>query len=334
MPTSHDLGVGPRVGIIAGGLPYERSDTLQAAATIIRHLSGLGFLPSVLDLVDPGCLNGLDSRTVDRCFIVDPFYTQQLDGITHILDARTRLEIVGVPYTGTGRSAAAICRDKTLSKRFFAQVGVRSPRDLGVPPCASLSWSLEAIAFLGSPVVLKPRTEGQGVGVSLCHDGSDLAHAVEAIRGRFPDLMVEEYIPGMELTVPVVGRGDGAFALPPVELELMDSPIYDYATKLTPERVLRFVPARLPEDELARLRDSAVAVHRHLGCGGATRIDFRVPRLSACEHYCLEINSSPTLTQDDHVARAAIAAGIDYSHLILLILGDAHVHPMSEEERG
>lgn len=131
---------------------------------------------------------------------------------------------------------------------------------------------------------------------------------------------MEEYFDGAEITVGVVGTGESARAMPPVELELLESPIYDYETKRKPDLVRRHVPARLPSSILLALECTATRIHVSFGCSGISRLDFRV---SGQRVVTIEINASPSLSRDEHIPRSALALGWSYEDLILSILVDA-----------
>lgn len=316
-PSNKDV----RVALVVGGMSYERDDVSQAADAVWEVLSRWGYDVSRCSLVNTVAAEIL-LRTLPRvCFVIDPFYIDQAGSITRVCDLRPLLEKHKIAYTGVNSATAEICRDKISSKHHFASLGIDIPKDLRVPAVVSPGWITDAAQYLGLPFIVKPTCEGAGAGVSLCHRIADADHMIHDVRTRYGDTMLEEYIDGIEITVPVIGRGPSAQALPPVELELLDSPIYDHATKRNPDRVLRFVPARLLDVVLHELQAQALRIHTTLGGGGVTRTDFRVSQDARI--VCLEINACPALGPDEHVARSARETEITYDALILRILRDA-----------
>ena len=309
------------VAVIIGGLEYEMDDIARTETDVLCALENLACRSTRIPLRDAGFVDRLTEIRAQACFIVDPFYVDiSKNGTPETLDVRVILEDLGLPYTGSPRSTAALCRDKILSKEKFLALGFDTPRDLLAPQRCTETWLRGAISTLGAPLILKPRYEGSGVGVSLCTGSDDLGRKIEALRATFPDLMIEEYIDGAEITVGVVGTGESARALPPVELELLESPIYDYETKRQPDLVNRYVPARLPTETLTLLESHAKRIHVTFGCSGVSRIDFRV---SGHRVVAIEINASPSLSRDEHIPRSVRAMGWCYEDLIALILSDA-----------
>ena len=224
------------------------------------------------------------------------------------------LDLAGVPYTGSGMLASALAMDKTKAKMIMEQAGVPCPR--GTLLRSDLNVSPEE--FGGFPLVVKPNSEGSSVGVHLASDSTELAAAIEDA-ARYGQVIVEEYIPGRELTVSVL-HGEG---LPVVEILPGGDGFYDYKRKYTQGESRYEVPAKLSEDlsgHLCRLGEAAYAA---LGCSGVARVDFRLTEQN--EPYCLEVNTVPGMTATSLVPMAAKAKGIGYNELVeRLIRGAVH----------
>ena len=234
---------------------------------------------------------------------------------------QTLLETVGVSYTGSGPTASAIAMDKILTKRLMLALEIPTPRWLTMaPPGAGepvlgLPWEL--------PLVVKPVAEGSSVGVSIVRAAEEweralreASHVEAPSRGQNRDLMVEEYIPGRELTVGILGHR----ALPVLEI-VPKTGFYDYGNKYTAGASEYRVPADIPVHLAESLASQAERLYEALGCRGMARVDFR---LSPSEEvYCLELNTIPGLTSTSLVPKAAAATGIDFGSLLERVCRDS-----------
>lgn len=213
------------------------------------------------------------------------------------------LEVIGVPYTGSGPMASALAMDKDLSKRLFRQAEIATP-DWAMAPLSAPA----AGRRLGWPLVVKPSKQGSTVGLSLVKDPADYDAAI-ALAAEFDDeVMIEAFVPGRELTVGIL---DGA-ALAVGEI-IPSHEIFDYECKYTPGMSQEIFPADLPADVTAEVQRLGLAAHRALKLGGYSRVDFRL----TAEGYpsCLEVNTLPGLTATSLLPQAAAAAGIEFAEL-------------------
>jgi D-alanine-D-alanine ligase len=233
------------------------------------------------------------------------------------------LDLAGVPYTGSGVLASAAAMNKDMAKRLFREAGIPTPRGLflsaGTSAAASATAGVAAplvrefAARTGWPIVVKPNDQGSTVGVTIARDAGALAEGLALAARHSPDVLVEEYIPGRELTVAVLG-GE---ALPVVEV-VPESGFYDYEAKYTKGRTQYDVPADLPEPQAMRVRELGVAACAALGCRGVARVDFRLHPDGT--PYCLEVNTVPGMTELSLVPMAARAVGIEYDALVDRVL--------------
>lgn len=230
----------------------------------------------------------------DICFIVDPYF---YDKGKNVQDIRMWLDTHNYKYTGSSPAVAKICKDKILSKEYFVQLGVKTPKHVLAPENIDLLFLEESCDILGFPLIVKPRYEGAGVGVNLCKEFSELNIVIPKLRKLFPEVFLEEYIDGIDVTVGVMGGGAKAQALIPVEVELLGAPIYDYDTKQG-ERYVKHKPARLSMYLLDEIRRCAKKIHEGIGCAGITRSDYRIVNQ---EIYCIEINGSPMGSWRDYL---------------------------------
>jgi D-alanine-D-alanine ligase len=212
------------------------------------------------------------------------------------------LDVIGVPYTGSGHLGSALAFDKDLAKRVLRDCGVRVPEWIMAP--ASIA---QVEAGTGFPCVVKPSNEGSSVGLSLVKKPEDLAAAI-ALSSRYDaEVMIEEYIAGRELTVGVVGEN----ALPVIEI-IAKHELFDYECKYTPGMAEEF-PAELPPALASRIQDAALRAHRALKLGGYSRIDFRVDENGGI--FCLEANTLPGMTANSLIPKGARAAGMSFPDL-------------------
>ena len=219
------------------------------------------------------------------------------------------LDLAGKPYTGSGLRASAVAMDKDLSKRLFVHAGVPTPRwrlyrrrDAARPDVAAVD------AVGGFPVIVKPNDEGSTFGLSVVKEPAELDPAFEEAMRYSNEVLLEEYIPGRELTVAVLGDE----ALPIVEIR-PKSGLYDYESKYTAGRSEYFCPADLPPDVTRRIQEDAVLACKALDTAGVARADFRLPPDGPAS--CLEVNTIPGMTATSLVPMAAKAAGMSFEEL-------------------
>lgn len=209
------------------------------------------------------------------------------------------LDVIGVPYTGSGRLGSALAFDKDVAKHVLRDAGVRVPRWTMAPVSA------ESVAKdPGFPCVVKPGSEGSSVGLSLVREAKDLDAAIALATRYDAEVMIEEYIAGRELTVGILGE----HALPVIEI-IARHELFDYECKYTPGMAEEF-PADLPADLAARIQEAALRAHRALKLGGYSRIDFRVDANGGI--FCLEANTLPGVTANSLIPKAALAAGLSF----------------------
>ena len=213
------------------------------------------------------------------------------------------LDVIGVPYTGSGPLASALAMDKDLSKRLFRAAGVPVPAWFMAPV-----GSDDVSTGLGWPVIVKPSKQGSSVGLTLVKKAQDLADAV-TLAARYDDeVMAEQFIAGKELTVGVLGD------VPlPVGQIVPKHELFDYETKYTPGMSEETFPARIDTVLARQLQEYALMAHRALKLSGYSRIDFRVSPEG--DIFCLEANSLPGMTRTSLFPQAAQAAGIPFPEL-------------------
>ncbi len=213
------------------------------------------------------------------------------------------LEVVGVPYTGSGRLGSGMAMDKDVSKRLFRIAGVPTADWIMAPVTEA-----RVTARLGWPLVVKPSKQGSTVGLTVVKSPDQLGGAVELAHRYDDEVMVERFVPGRELTVGILeGR-----ALPVGEI-IPRHEIFDYECKYTPGMSEEVFPADLPAEVARECSRLAIVAHNALKLGGYSRVDFRLTPEGAI--FCLEANTLPGMTATSLLPQAARADGIDFPEL-------------------
>jgi D-alanine-D-alanine ligase len=296
-----------RVAVLYGGISVEREVSLASGQQVIAALreTGCDVLPIEV---------GPDLRALIAALSPKP------DAVFNALHGRFgedgtiqgMLDWLDIPYTHSGARASALAMDKLASRAVFAAAGLPTAPGL-VVSCAAL----EAADPMPRPFVVKPINEGSSVGVEILRVG-DNRRAVVAREWRFGEAaLVEEYIPGRELTVGVLGEG----ALVVTEIAPREG-FYDYEAKYAPGGSRHVLPARVHPDVYARALELAVAAHRALGCRGATRVDFRYDdtRGEPGRLVLLEVNTQPGLTPTSLLPEQAAHVGMSFPELCAWML--------------
>jgi D-alanine-D-alanine ligase len=275
-------------------LPPGLRDQIQTAAgSVVAATTALG----------PGA-----GRTVDVAFLAlhGPFGE---DGTL-----QGTLDILGVPYVGSGTLASALAMDKVMAKKVLAADGVPVPRGLVIERSAfradpQMESGRAADAFL--PAVTKPARQGSSIGLSLVESAAEMRGALERAFLHDARVLVEERLFGTELTVGVLGN-QVIEALPVVEI-VPRNRFFDYEAKYDPELSEEICPARIPKEAAARAQDLALRSHRSLGCRGLSRVDMV---LTSEGPVVLEVNTMPGMTVNSLLPKAASAAGIAFPDLL------------------
>jgi D-alanine-D-alanine ligase len=226
------------------------------------------------------------------------------------------LDLVGIPYTGSGMLASALAMDKTMAKKIFDREGIRVPNGITLPATAAqdanrlLNMSAPALML---PVVVKPNSQGSTVGLRLVEEKAQLSEACQEADRYGSGVLVEEYIPGRELTVALLEDR----ALPLVEI-VPEGGLYDYTHKYTDGKSQYITNPDLPSELTGEIQAMSLKAFQALGCYGYARADLRLSPENI--PYLLEINTLPGMTPHSLVPKAAQAAGIDFAHLVQRII--------------
>ena len=304
-----------KVAVLMGGDSAERQISLMSGGGVLAALQSQGvdaraFDPSERDLSE------LKRDGFTRCFIA-------LHG-RHGEDGTVQgaLELLGIPYTGSGVMASAIAMDKVMTKRVWIAEGLPTPRHVWLAPNDQARERVVAVPDqLGLPLIVKPPREGSSIGVTKVAGYSQMQDAVALAAKYDPDVLCEEFIDGEEVTCPILGQGENAHALPVIKIVAPEG-AYDYQNKYFTDEVKYLVPSGLPEAEEREIQRIVVAAYTTLGCRGWARADLMI-RASDRKPFLLEINTSPGMTSHSLVPKSAQAAGISYEQLCLHLLSQA-----------
>ncbi|MEP6740283.1 MAG: D-alanine--D-alanine ligase [Caldimonas sp.] len=304
-----------RVAVLMGGDSAEREISLMSGTGVLAALRSQGvdahaFDPAERDLGD------LKRERVARCFVA-------LHG-RHGEDGSVQgaLELLGLPYTGSGVMASAIAMDKVMTKRVWIAEGLPTPRFVRLSADEQRREQLRAVPdVLGLPLVVKPPREGSSIGITKVAGYSDMQGAVELARRYDADVLCEEFIEGDEVTCPVLGEGAHAQAMPVVRIVAPEG-AYDYQNKYFTDVVRYECPSGVGAAEEAEIQRLVLAAYRILGCRGWGRADLMLRR-SDRKPFLLEMNTSPGMTSHSLVPISARAAGISYEALCVRLLASA-----------
>lgn len=299
-----------RVGVLYGGQSAEREVSLMSGAGVCEALRSQGVDAHLFD-TGTHSLAQLADEHFDRVFIaLHGRYGE--DGTM-----QGALELLGLPYTGSGPLASCLAMDKITTKRVWVQHGLPTPRFRVLDAQTDLGAAADA---LGLPLIIKPPHEGSTLGVTRVDDITQLSEAYQ-LAARFDDVVLaEQFIQGRELTVPVLGSGATTRALPIIEIVAPEGN-YDYEHKYISNDTQYMCPAHLDEALATRIMQIAQQSYLALGCEGWGRADFMLDREG--EPWLLEMNTSPGMTSHSLVPMGAAAIGMSYAQLCLEILSTA-----------
>lgn len=299
-----------RVGVLYGGQSAEREVSLMSGAGVCEALRSQGVDAHLFD-TGTQSLAQLADEHFDRVFIaLHGRYGE--DGTM-----QGALELLGLPYTGSGPLASCLAMDKITTKRVWAQHGLPTPRFRVLDAQSDLGMVADA---LGLPLIIKPPHEGSTLGVTRVDDVSQLSEAYQ-LAARFDDVVLaEQFIRGRELTVPILGSGAAAHALPVIEIVAPEGN-YDYEHKYLSNDTQYVCPAHLGDELTERIMRLAQQSYLALGCEGWGRADFMLDQEG--EPWLLEMNTSPGMTSHSLVPMGAAAIGMSYAQLCLEILSTA-----------
>jgi D-alanine-D-alanine ligase len=304
-----------RVAVLMGGSSAEREVSLMSGSGVLAALREQGVDAQAFDPAERELL-ALKAEGFARVFIALHGRGGE-DG-----SLQGALELMGLPYTGSGVMASALAMDKTMTKRVWLAEGLPTPRWVLLGAGELQREQVITVPdTLGLPLFVKPPREGSSIGISKVEGYSQMQEAVRLAAQYDPDVLCEEFIEGTELTCPVLGEGAAAVALPVVRIDAPDGN-YDYEHKYFSEDTGYRCPSGLGADEEAEVQRLTLAAYRALGCRGWGRADL-MRRTRDGRFFLLEMNTSPGMTGHSLVPMSARQAGISYEQLCLWLLAQA-----------
>lgn len=294
-----------KIAVLYGGVSAEREVSLSSGKQIMAALKEKGHEVIGIDFqIDR--LNELLHLEVDAVFI-------GLHG-KFGEDGRLQgmLDMLNIPYVGSGVLASALAMDKSKSKKFFQEKGIRTAKEIVLEKKLYREDELE-IPF-PFPVVVKPNHEGSTIGLTIAQNKEELLQGIQTAFTHDHTVMIEQFISGKEVTVAVMGEKGNVKALPVVEIVPKNS-YYDYESKYAEGGSVHYVPARVSDEITALLQKNAVLAHEALGCEVYSRVDFIVPH-DGSEPVILEVNTLPGMTPTSLFPDAAKEIGLSYPDMI------------------
>lgn len=299
-----------KVGVLYGGRSAEREVSIMSGTGVHEALRGRGVDAHLFDTGNRS-LAELAAEKFDRVFIaLHGRYGE--DGTL-----QGALELLGIPYTGSGPMASSLAMDKVMTKRVWLEAGLPTPHYVAITDEGQLD---AAISKIGLPAIMKAPHEGSTLGIVKATQASDV-HAAYRESAKFDDVVLaEQFITGRELTIAILGKRDQAHALPIIEI-VAPQGNYDYQNKYFTDDTQYLCPAPVSGDVAQKVADIAVRAYRALDCEGWGRADVILDAKG--NPWLLEMNTSPGMTGHSLVPMAAKAVGMSYPDLCMRILADA-----------
>ena len=304
--------------VVMGGPSSEAEVSRRSGGAILAALREKGY-PAVGMELDPPAF-AEEIRKLRPAIVFNALHGKYgEDGIL-----QGTLDMLGIPYTGSGVRAAALTMDKMMTKRIFRAEGIATPRFLCIHAGERDAHTAERVrAEFDLPLVVKAPEQGSSIGVYIVTREEDVQSAIDEAFSYGDTVLVEEFIQGRELTVAVWGTPSRGKAFPIIEITTT-SGRYDYASKYTPGASRHLIPAELSAECTAGVQEMAVRAFNACGCAGVARVDVMLS--DAGEPYAIEVNSVPGMTAISLVPDAARAVGIEFPEFCEEMLAMAGYH--------
>ncbi len=296
-----------KIGVLMGGWSSEREISLRSGQNVYHSLMRQGFKAALID-INKNFAEQIKNAKIDIAFIAlhgKPGEDGTIQGF---------LELMDIPYTGSGVLASAIGIDKIMTKRLFEYADIPTPRYVLIPRNVAVAKVIKGIQQF--PVIIKPRSEGSSVGCMVIDNLEDLVNKSKSLQLKFGDIFIEEFIEGAIATVGILHNR----ALPILELVVKRQRFYDFKAKYTKGETEFIIPARFNKKLTKKIQELALRAHHIIGAKGFSRVDLIVKDERP---YFLEINTLPGMTEMSDLPAQAREAGIDYDELVVEILKSA-----------
>ncbi len=322
------------IAVLLGGTSAEREVSKESGKAIYNAINSLGYK---VKLIDPAY--GIDQPSKTEDFfgednltelnnknVIESINSSLLDDVDLVViglhgqwgedgSVQSLLDLRGIKYTGSGMLPSALSMDKSTSKILFQHFDVKTPQWFVVN---DKSESIELITkkvekFFGFPCIVKPNDQGSTIGLSICRGPAEIPEALSLAFQFSKRVLFEEFIPGREMAVGIIGN----HALPVLEI-IPQHELYDYECKYTDGMSQYIVPAEIPDEVKSHLQQQALLAFSALGCKNYGRVDFRLDANNYS--YCLEVNTLPGMTSHSLVPKMAKAEGMEFEELIEKII--------------
>ena len=288
-----------------GGLSREREISLKTGKAILRVLTEKGYPATPID-VGNDLAEKLVKEKIECAFLALHGRFGE-DGTIQGM-----LELMRIPYTGSGVLASALAMHKIMSKKFFLCEKIPTPR-FEVVQREEIKRDLPKKISLSFPVVVKPAREGSTIGVSIVQKDEELGPALKKAGEYDEEILVEEFIKGKEITVGILGN----IPLPVIEI-VPKSGFYDYYSKYTKGETQYILPARIPREKYLYAQEISLRAFQQLGCSGVARVDLMTDENE--NPFVIDVNTMPGMTETSLLPKAANYAGIPFEDLVERIL--------------
>ena len=296
-----------RILLVAGGWSTEREISLKGAQSIAVALRERGHEVTLFDLSE-GFEKLLELAAASDVAFLNLHGQPGEDGLVQAL-----LERAGCPYQGSGPAGSFLALNKAAGKSLFLRAGIQTPRYEFLPVRPEEGWK----SSLPYPLFVKSNTGGSSIDLFRVDDDGQMRKALDTLFSQHQEVLVEELIPGQEVTCGVLGLPGEEKALPPV-LIVPRREFFDFHDKYAPDGAAELCPAPLDADITEKIQKTALAAHRALGLSGYSRTDFRLREDG--ELFVLEVNTLPGMTGASLVPKEAAAAGMEFAELLETLL--------------
>ena len=304
-----------KITVVYGGFSSERDISLLSGKAIYDAMSGYGGNEVTLFDLDRTNIRSLIDERPDVVFLALHGRGGEDGCIQGMLD------LCGIPYTGSGVSASALCMNKLLTKKILNSAGLPNADYIEITRDAWNNDRVETIektvAALGENVVVKAPCEGSSIGVVIASGRKEISSAIDEVFRYGNKIFAEEYLDGTEVSLPIIGRTCSPEALPVIEI-LTDSRFYDYNAKYSSGGSRHVIPAAIDENTEKIIVETGKKAYSELGCNGIARIDFIVDKKKG--PVIMEVNTLPGMTEMSLVPDAARAAGISFPSLCMKLV--------------
>ena len=299
-----------RIAVLYGGMSNEREVSLRSGKNVAEALSRLGYENVVLLDVNENIAQKLKEEKIEVAYnALHGKYGE--DGCVQGI-----LEILKIPYTGCGVMASAVCMNKQYTKDVLKSRNLNLIKSVFVKKDENVTEKVKELKY---PLMIKPVCEGSSIGMAKVNNEEELKKEFSESVKIGQDILIEEFLTGIDLTVGVLQNEDKTFATEILQMHV-EGGWYDYKAKYTKGMTEFILPAKITETAAKQVKQMAIDAFEALGCSGVSRIDFLL-----CKEipYILEVNTSPGMTDLSDLPAQAQKCGIDYDNLVQLILNSA-----------